>query len=373
MRVGLLSLMAGRQAGGPETYEVELIRALGRLDRSTSYSIYHGSASAPETIGPLPGNFRFCLLRPSSRIVSLTLTLPLWLKRDGIQVLHSLFTPPPFQVTRSVFTLHGLVNFAHPEFFEPSIVRRLNALMKRGIHSADQILCVSDDARRHLLATFTVPPRRARVVHHGVSEHFAGVDASGVRTVVDQLVGSGPPYMLYAGKLQPGKNVVRLVEAFARFLARTGADTRLVLAGKRTEAMPDLDKAIASIPDRVLELGHVSAEQLPALYAGAELFAFPSLFESFGLPVLEAMAAGIPVITSDTTALPEIAGNAARFVDPLSVGSICDALVEMHCDPALRSLLAQRGRERARRFTWTRCAEATLEAYRQVAGHRHAN
>jgi glycosyltransferase involved in cell wall biosynthesis len=366
MRIGILALAAGRQAGGPETYEIELIRALSRCDAENEYVVFCTSGPGGEAMGKLGPNFRVEILRPRIRALSLTLAAPLFFQRHEIDVLHATYAAPPLYGGRLVLTVHGLVNFLHPEFF-PTLIRwRLNPMMERGIRKATRILCVSEHARQQTQEMFRLDGRRLSVVYHGVSGCFGTVSPEMGRQAALAL-GISAPYLLFAGKIQAGKNIERLVEAYRLFVSRSGSQAALVLAGRPVDAAlaRKLSTADAS-PGRIVQTGYADTATLAALYAGAEALVFPSLFESFGLPILEAMASGTPVITSNIAAMPEIAGGAALLVDPLSAEGIAAALIRLQESPELKQELIRRGLERARQFSWEHCARATLAAYSEA-------
>lgn len=368
MRIGVLALMAGRSAGGPDTYEVELVRALARRNDGHEYVVYCTTSSSIDAIGVESPRVTYRLMR-GPRPWTLTARLPRLLARDGIDVLHSTFAPPPFKRTAEVLTVHCLSSMTHPEFYSTLVAWRLNRLLSAGIGRADRIVCVSETTRTEVRERFGIGGALVRVAHNAVASAFAPVPGDAARRAVRERLRIDGPYMLFLGKLEPRKNVSRLIDAFARFLHHTGSSTRLVLAGNRTGVTPDLDAQIArlGVGHAVVCPGYVPSDLLPSLYAGAEFFVFPSLWEGFGIPILEAMASGTPVVASNVGSLPEIAGDAAVIVDPVSVESIADGMIALERSPDLRQSLAVRGLARSRLFSWDRSAEATTQAYDEAA------
>jgi glycosyltransferase involved in cell wall biosynthesis len=195
------------------------------------------------------------------------------------------------------------------------------------------------------------------------------VDRNAAQLKVAKRYGLSAPYILYVGKLEARKNICRLLRAFHRARSATKADVRLVLVGRRFWDLEQMDATISELglQPHVTELGYVAGEDLPALYSAAELFVFPSLWEGFGFPVLEAMKCGTPVITSNVSCLPEIAGGAALLVDPLSIDQIAESIASTMNDPAQRKSLAHRGLTQAAKFTWEETARKTLAAYERAA------
>lgn len=366
MRIGVLVLAAGRDAGGPETYEIEITRALARIDKKNEYVIYCPNEKAHEAIGINESNFTFRVLRPSLRVASLTVSLPHFLKKDRIDVLHATYAAPPLPPPRMVFTCHGLVNFLFPKFFPRTTRMRLNWLQKVAIRRSSRIICVSEHALLQLREHMHVPPERVTLAHHGVSSQFVFLPRDEARSTVESRFGLNGPYILNVGKIQEVKNIERLIHAFRRFKEATGSEVKLVLAGKSIDEMPSVNQLIAE--NGIVKLGYVQQHDLPSLYRAAEMFVFPSLFESFGLPALEAMTCGTPVIASTAGALPEICGKAAHFVDPYSVEAIADGMGCLYRSPERREQLIEQGRQHASKYSWLESARLTLETYRQALG-----
>jgi glycosyltransferase involved in cell wall biosynthesis len=358
-------VMAGRKAGGPETYEQGLVRSLAEIDRTNEYHLFCLGTDAAESFHLSQENISYHVLRPKVRWISIPAVLPFAMLRSGIDFLHATFVPPPYCPRDYVFTVHGVDMFEHPEFY-PRVVRwRLNHLIRTGLRKAKVVLCVSETVKNIIADRFKLPTERLLVSYNAVGSHFRAAQSSEVSPVLLRKYKISGPYVLYVGKLQACKNILRILEAFHAFLQETKSDMKLVLVGSRTWTSSGIDKTIERLQlgDRVLELGYVAHGDLPVIYRGASMFVFPSLSEGFGLPVLEAMACGVPVVTSRVDALPEITGNAALLVNPYSSEDIAGAMHRVFKDDELRSVLRERGMERAKLFSWRRTAEQTLSAY----------
>jgi glycosyltransferase involved in cell wall biosynthesis len=316
-------------------------------------------------------NVEYQILRPGIRALSVGVTLPARLRRDGIDVLHSTFTPPPLARGPEVLTLHCLSSFVHPEFYSRTIAWRLNTLLRVGMRRAACVLCVSQATADDVHARFGVERERLAVSYNGVGHRFSPVPPPEARRRVRESLGVDGPFALFLGKLEPRKNVMRLLEAFAEFRRNTGSETQLLLAGHRTAVTPAIEQQIARLQlgGAVRQVGYVPSDVLTSLYGAARMFLFPSLWEGFGIPIVEAMACGTPVLTSNVTCLPEIAGDAAVMVDPRSTTSIAEGIASLDASEHLRSTLVARGFERARLFTWDNCARATLDTYERVRIH----
>jgi glycosyltransferase involved in cell wall biosynthesis len=267
--------------------------------------------------------------------------------------------------TPSVATVYDLVAF-ESELGAPrgSVAERLT--LPLAVRRASALACISQATRAALLERFPAAEPRAHVVHLGVEPRFYvdGADAAATAT----RLGLDRPYVLMTGTLEPRKNVVRAIEAFAGLSEATRERYELVLAGPRGWGTEEIDAALATHRDLVRVLGHVPEEDLPGLYAGAELFVYPSLREGFGLPVLEAMAAGTAVLTSSVSSLPEVGGDAVRYADPLDVRAIRAGIAELLADDAERRRLELRGRTRAQSFDWGRTARETLALLPGISG-----
>jgi len=369
LKVGLFIVMTGRRAGGPETYERSLVHALSRVDEHTDLHTYCLDPGAPALLPVESARLRHHVLRSSSRVLSTAVGLPWRMHRDGIDLLHAPFTPPPFSKKPYVFTHHCFSTFNHPEFYEPRILVRLNALIKRGLQSARHIICVSQCTLDYTADRFKLDRSRMSVVHNGVGPEFRPIDREAALAAMARRHGLTQPFFLFVGKLESRKNIVRILDGFDAFRHECGDPVRLVLAGRRTHLTEDLDAIIRQrgMASQVVEIGYVPDADLPLLYRAAHAFVFPTLWEGFGIPVIEAMACGTPVITSNLSSLPEVSGDAALLVDPLRSDEIGQAMLRLWREPRLHEALAQRGLINAARFSWDRTARETAAIYHQVS------
>lgn len=369
LNVGIFLVMTGRQAGGPETYERCLVDSLSRIDTRNRYRLYCLDRSAPSVLPPPTSQLSHEVLGPSLRVLSTAVSLPLAMLRHQVDLLHAPFTPPPFSTKPYVFTHHCFSTFNHPEFYAPGILLRLNALLKKGLKSATRIICVSRNTRDLTAERFGLDLSRMHVVYNGVSPQYQPQDRELARAAMAERHGLKQPYFLYLGKLESRKNILRILQAFDRFRHEAKDPVQLVLAGKRTPMSQGIDETIQELglAPHVVEMGYVPDADLPLLYSAARAFVFPSLWEGFGIPVIEAMACATPVITSNISALPEVAGDAALLVDPYQVDDIADAMLQLWRDDALHQRLADRGPLQARRFSWDETARQTLAVYEQAA------
>ena len=289
--------------------------------------------------------------------------LPLSLPGSG--VLWSPTGSGPFAVGRQVVTFHDGVVLSHPEWFSKAYVLRRRLLLPLLLRRARKIITVSQFSKRHICTHAPVESGEVEVIYNGVNhDQFYPVSERRVKETRDQL-DLPEHYLLALGALEPRKNFGRLLRAWERAERQLSDECFLVLAGGSVRVLKDVSLRTRS--ERVKVLGYVADEHLAPLYSGAAAFAYPSLLEGFGLPVLEAMACGTPVVTSNVTSLPEVAGEAAVLVDPFDVDAIAEGVTRVLEDRTLQEELRRKGLERAGQFTWERAAEETWRVLAEAA------
>jgi glycosyltransferase involved in cell wall biosynthesis len=290
-------------------------------------------------------------------------------KRGGAGLLHvPLLVGPVHGRLPLILTMHDLAVLRSPEQFTPWFRNYARVLLPVLARRVARIITVSHASRLDILERLDVAEERVVAIHNGVGPEFypRPTDDEHARRVRLRY-GLPDAFVLTVGSIEPRKNLVRLLEAI-HSLRETDARLHLVHAGAPGWLATDVPAALDALGlrDRVSFVGYVASEDLPVVYSLARLFVYPSLFEGFGLPVLEAMACGVPVITSSVASLPEVAGDAARLVDPTSVGEIAHAITKVWSDESMRVDLSRRGIERAKLFSWERTARETLSVYEQV-------
>lgn len=286
-------------------------------------------------------------------------------RRAGAHVLHGVHYELPLRSRLPrVVTVHDLTLVTHPEWHEPSKVAYFRWALNRSLRSAARVLCVSATTARDLRDVLDVDPGRIDVTPLGTD--LAPASAAAVAGLRGRL-GLGAPYLLGLGTVEPRKDLPTLIAAFAQLAAEIPHD--LVLAGMRGWGAGPVDDAVraSGVADRIRLAGYVPEDDKAALYTGADAFVYPSRYEGFGLPVLEAMACGTPVVTTTGGSLPEVAGDAAELVPPGDPDAVAAALRGLLGDPAAREKLVGRGRDRAAASTWRRCADLTVDAYTRAA------
>ncbi len=296
------------------------------------------------------------------------LNLPTELSSREVHLYHSpLFTCPIVREVPSVITIHDVIPESRPDLCSPAFLRFYRSCIGPATRAAEWILTTSEFSRQETVRHLGVPEDRVHVAYQGISEdRFSPENQTRVPALREKLE-LPDKYVLYVGMLDRRKNVERLIAAFGK-VARDLTDVQLVIAGRKDESGFSIDSAIQATgaQDRVLRVGYVSDDDLPVLYAGAHVFAFVSLGEGFGRPIVEAMASGVPVVTSNSSSLPEIAGEAALLVDPEDVNEIAEALRRLCKDEKFRTSLSERGLVRSREFTHRKFGERLVEFYDMV-------
>ena len=357
-----------RVPGGIGTYVRQLLPALRAADPDMKLIAFHagfGEEPPPEMAGVeqigIPRSIR--ALYPSWNLSGRPALPP---PLDGLDVIHApapVAVPPVRERQRLVVTVHDLAFRLYPQAYPPAwrVLHRIG--FRRAARTADAIIAVSRHTAIDVARMARVDPSRIHVVPHGGSMPVGAEDPG---PVLDRLR-VPRPYVLFVGTLEPRKNLVRLIRAYRRVAA--GVPHALVLAGPLGWGSQPIHRELALPgPGRVIVTGRVSANDLDALHRGADAFVYPSLYEGFGLPVLDAMARGVPVITSDTSSLPELAGDAAVLVPPTSTRGLSSAIEELLEDPARRAQLSEAGRRRADAYSWERTARETIAVYEKALG-----
>ncbi len=367
MHIAIDAHSVGAQLAGNETYAVNLIEALAEIDQSNQYTLYVTKQSAADRFKNRWANFEVKRTLPHTPLVRIPLILSAELRRNPVDVLHVQYTAPPLAPCAVVATIHDL-SFEHlPETFNRRSRTQLRLTVRRTARNAAQILTLSEFSRRDVIETYAIDPDRVAVTPAAAPAHFRPVTNETNLRRIRATYGIERDYILALGSIQPRKNLVRLINAYSSLWKERQnlAMPQLVIAGKRGWLEGETMRAaeLSAAAHDIRFIGYVAEPDLPELFSGAMCFAYPSYFEGFGLPVLEAMQCGTPVIAGNRTSLPEVAGDAALLVDPFDETVIADALRNLIENPDRRDDLRVKGIERAKRFSWQQTARLTLQAY----------
>ena len=362
---------------GIGTYIRNVVRTLARLDRDSHYFLI-GLPAKVDECGPLPSNFKAVPLPDRENTLKGNLEFRAIVRRLQCDVVHipHLFWIPRGLPCPYVLTVHDLLDHMYGSRDGSNLRRNVHLqLTRRVLSKAARVLAVSQFTRSEITRVFAIPDDRIEVVYNAIDERFLHGHASPAdRELIAERYQVNYPFLLYAGAIRPHKNVVRTIEAFSALKTELEKeqqlpDLKLIIIGDDLSGHPGLRRTVvrSGVQNDVRFLGFVPIEVLRIFYDVAKIFVFPSLYEGFGLPPLEAMAHGTPVVTSNTSSLPEVAGNAALLVNPENVFEIQRALQKALLDPVLRSRMKERGYAQAQRFSWTSSVERILAIYREVA------
>ncbi len=370
MRIAIDAHSVGTKLAGNESYAVNLIEALAEIDGVNDYTLYVTTAEGYDRFHQRWPNFKVQTTLPHTPLIRIPLTLSAELRKHPVDVLHVQFTAPPFCPCPVVVSIHDL-SFEHlPETFNRRSRTQLRLTVRHSARRAAKILTLSEHTRNDVIDTYGIDPNRITAIPLAAPAHFGPVTYEKELQRVRQTYGIDGDYVLSVGSIQPRKNLVRLIKAYASLRGKQGGNNfpKLVLVGKRAWLYDETLRALeeTGIGDSVVLTGYVPESDLPALYSGALCFIYPSFFEGFGLPPLEAMKCGAPVIVGNATSLPEVVGDAALKVDPFDVSAIAWAMDQLIKDAELRQELRDKGLARARLFDWKETARQTLAVYEQV-------
>lgn len=362
---------------GVGTYIRNVIRTLGRVDRDTAYYLV-GPSGKFEEIGQLPPNFQAIPTSAPDRSIPGYREFRGALKKLDCDLVHipNLFSVPRFLSCPYVMTVHDMLEHMSRARQQTGFWSTWHLQMtKRVLRGAARVFAVSNFTRTEIEKLFEIPSNRIEVVYNAIDERFLRGHASVAdRELIAQRYQVTYPFLLYAGRISPHKNVVRMIEAFSALkteLEKDGLypDLKLIIIGDDLSGNPDLRRTVvrSGVQNDVRFLGFIPIEVLRIFYDQAKVFVFPSLYEGFGLPPLEAMVHGTPVVTSNVSSLPEVVGNAAVLVNPENVFEIMRALHRVLTDQPLRERMKERGYQQATRFSWEISVRRLLDVYREVA------
>ena len=361
---------------GIGTYIRNLLRHLSRIDRESEFVVLCRPEDA-KGVSSLGENLRPVTETAGNYSVAEQLKVPLKLKREGVTLFHAPhYVLPPLVRCPSVVTIHDCIHLMFPQYLPNRVaLGYARASITGAARRATRVLTVSESSKRDILRFVDIPSDKIDVIHNAHDERFSVEPREEDVVRVRERYQLHDPFILYAGNVKPHKNVERLIEAFHLVRQRGLDHVKLVVIGDDISRYAALRRAVHhhQLHKYVRFLGYMPEETLAVMYRLAGVFVFPSLYEGFGLPPLEAMASGTPVVTSNVSSLPEVAGDAAVLVDPLSPDAIADGIYRVLTDAGLRQSLRERGLARARQFSWEASVRRVREIYGQVASRAPAS
>lgn len=369
MRIGIDLHTMTHLMQGSRTYIYNLIRSLLEVDRSNEYVFYFPSPASLHANSLLRrSNTQLKTIAPASRYIRLPLSFPLKLAADKIDLFHCQYMAPPICPCPYVISLHDIIHETHPQFYPPRLRFFMHHLYPLSARRAAKVLTISQFSKSQIAKVYRIPEERIVVTYVGVSSEFHPVENREAIDRVCEKYGVNDRYILFVGRIEPRKNIGTLIDAYHRLKSDYNVAQKLVIVGMKDPLFADFYNCMLAKADNesVIFTGGVAQEDLPHLYNGADLFVYPSFAEGFGLPVIEAMACGTPVITSDTASLPEVVGNAGVMVPPQDLDKLTEAMYNVLSDPKMRDRMNHEGLKRARLFSWRHTAESVQQAYMEL-------
>ncbi len=375
MRITIDYTAAIRQEAGIGVYVRNLVSSLLAQDASNAYTLLTSGRATARHPFPDAQNVRGRNLLLPDRYLNVLwyrwrVPLPATLFSGPTDIYYGpdFVLPPLSNKVRKVVTVHDLSFLEHPECAVPSLAAYLRKVVPEAVAHADVVTTVSSEVSRTLIEYFATPREKLTVVPNGVNSYFRRITDPLILNATRHKYGLQQPFVLAVGTLEPRKNHAGLIKAFAQVYKRKEGPAQLVIAGGKGWLYDETERLVEDLKlqEHVRFLGRVTDLELITLYSMADVFAFPSLFEGFGIPPLEAMACGAPVITSNTSALPEIVGDAALLVNPHDSDDIAQAIIRVLNDDTLRDDLRTRGYRRAKQYTWKAAAQKMLHIYKQL-------
>jgi glycosyltransferase involved in cell wall biosynthesis len=353
---------------GIGTYIRNLLRHLARIDRTWEYVVFCRPEDC-DTLASLGANFRAVAETAGNYSIAEQLRIPIAVRRNGITLFHAPhYVLPPLVRSKSVVTIHDCIHLMFPQYLPNRLaLNYARTFIRSAARRATRVLTVSESSKRDILRFVDTDPAKIDVIYNAYDERFAAEPREADVVRVRERYQLHDEFVLYAGNVKPHKNLERLIEAFYRVRLRGLDHLKLVLIGDEISQYAALRRAVHrhQLHQYVRFLGYLPEATLAVMYRLAGVFVFPSLYEGFGLPPLEAMASGTPVVTSNLSSLPEVAGDAAVLVDPYDPAAIADGIYRVLTDESLRRDLRQRGLARASQFSW----EASVRRVREIYGH----
>jgi glycosyltransferase involved in cell wall biosynthesis len=371
MRYAIDAHAIGRHLTGNEVYVRSLLSAFANVDKTSDFIAY---VSLPEAESWVPERFQVRRVSPNP-FERLGYQLSRLLKKDRPALLHVQYTAPLFCPVPVVTSIHDVSFIEHPEYFTSFRRRQLEFTVSRTARTAARIITVSEFSRSAIARAYSLDPERITVVPNAANPFFRVVNREASLKRVHETFRFDGPFVLSVGDLQPRKNHIGLIEAFSRLIkTKPQLPHRLIITGQDTWFGGRVREAAknSGVGDRISFTGFVSDEDLLRLYNACDCFVFPSLYEGFGIPILEAMACGRAVACANTSAMPEVADGAGLLFDPSQPDEIARAIRDILIDGELRSRMERLGLQRAAGFSWQKSAQLTLQVYEQVAGREAA-
>ncbi|MCM8821338.1 MAG: glycosyltransferase family 4 protein [Candidatus Omnitrophica bacterium] len=367
-RIGIDAHAIGLQHGGNERYAEGLLKGLSEIDTNQfKFTVFlNEKARVPDFLKNNPAfKFRRVSSNPGKRFL---FDLPTNVKKSGIDLLHTQYHIPFSINIPSVITLHDVSYLTHPEFFPISERLKMKFMMPYSIRKAKKIITVSEFSKKEILKMYKNVGEKICAIYNGISDDFKPANNAEIQQTLEKYQ-IRKPYILTVSNLQPRKNLKGLIDSFSRIQRKNSEFfCSLVIVGKKLWLYDDIFTEVrnSEFKEKIIITGYLENRDLISLYSGAEMFVYVSFYEGFGFPPIEAMACGCPVITSNTSSLSEITGDASIKVNPENSEEIASAIARLYQNKKLKENLIEKGFMQAKKFSWKECAKKTIEIYKEV-------
>ncbi len=354
---------------GIGNYTNSLISELNQIDHENEYTFLCPD-DQPENYIQFSKDYTFYSLPKDDQREEIE--IPVWLSQEKADLFHlpqNGFRIPTRCSCKLVVTIHDLIPYFLPEMVRPSFLKRFTNEMPTIVERSDRIITVSGTSKKDIVNVFKVNPEKIVVIPSAPTSAFRLLPKSQTSNWLRETYGLKRPYILYVGGLNPRKNVIELIYAYAKIRKQLPGGQPLIILGpegKHLSKLRLLGEVLNITPEELIFPGFIDSVELPHFYNGADLFVYPSLYEGFGLPPIEAMACGTPVITSNVSSLPEVVGEAALTVNPYDTLELAETILKVLSDDSLRSELSRKGLEHSRKYNWRDIAERVLRVYRDL-------
>lgn len=373
MKIGINARYLQKETSGIINYLLNLIINLKKIDRQNEYILFFGN-DKPVPAEVLCDNFKSDIpsMPTNSQIMRVLwehLYLPVAIKKLKIDVFHEpSFIAPVFKKCPTVITIYDLAFLYYPKCFTRRNVMYFKAMLAGSINRADAIIAISENTKKDIINHFKVHPDKIKVIYGGVDAFFRIVNNAEETSRVKRKFNITKEYILNVSLISPRKNLISLLKSFKKLREDKNIDCQLVIAGGKGWRYKDIFKMVRllELDNNIIFTDYVSNEELLHLYNNAMLFAYPSLYEGFGLPILEAMACGCPVVSSSTSSIPEVCADAAMLVNPESIDDLTEAIYIMITEDSIKQVYKKKGLERIKYFLWEGTAQKTLSVYKKV-------
>jgi Glycosyltransferase len=359
---------------GIGNYTFSMIEKFHELDKENQYTFLWPDEN-PVPYIPFRSHYSFYSLPKDDEREAIE--IPLWLSMEKADLFHlpqNGFRIPDAKNCKIIVTIHDLIPYFLPEMVRPSFLKRFTREMPEIVERADHILTVSEFSKQDIINIFNAPPEKISVVYSAPTAAYQPLPRTPIQQYLAEKYGLGKPYILYAGGLNPRKNVAELIYAYSKIHRELPQFQQLIILGGESKHADQLKLLVRALDleGNVVFPGFIQSSDLPLFYNGADLFVYPSLYEGFGLPPIEAMACGTPVITSNVSSIPEIVSDAAIQVKPTDTLQLAEAILKVLNDPKLHHTLVEKGLQHSKKYHWRQNAARILETYCRVVNGKPA-